>query len=100
MSVPREISGVVTPEQWRALELGKLSPDARKMVTEIVVDSLKDEDPETADPDDIREALGIVEDLVDDLEEAAAEAPKLTSDDLIAAEQTSDAVLEDMAGGK
>jgi hypothetical protein len=100
MSVPTEISGVVTPEQWKALELGKLSPDARKMVTEIAVESLRDEDPDTADPDDIREALGIIEDLVDGLAEASAEAPKMTSDDLIAAEQTSDAVLEDMAGKK
>lgn len=51
-------------------------------------------DPEKVDEDDVEETVEFVEGLVDDLLE---EVGDIDEDELVAAEQTSDVLLEDMA---
>lgn len=96
MEIPSQIRGVVSQEQWNRLRIGRLTPYQREMVVDLVVDAFKGEDPDEIDPDDVEETIEIVEDLVDDFLE---ESPKMDEDDLIAGEQASDAVLEEMAEG-
>ena len=97
MEMPSEIKGIVTPEQWNRLRVGKLTPHQREIVLGVVTDAFKGEDPDEIDPDDVEETIELIEDLVDDFLE---ESPKLSEDDLVAGEQASDAVLEEMAEGK
>jgi len=96
MQIPSEISGVVTQDQWNRLRIGRLTPHQREVVVDIMLDAFRGEDPEEVDPDDVEETVELVEDLVDDFLE---ESPKMDEDDLIAGEQASDAVLEEMAEG-
>lgn len=96
MEMPSDLKGIVTPEQWSRLRVNRLSPDNKKMVVDILLDTFRGDDPDEVDPDDVEESIELVEDLVDDLLE---ESPKIDEDDLVAAEQASDAVLEEMAEG-
>jgi len=95
MKIPSEIVGIVTPKQWARIDPGRLPEASRDAVLRIVTNTLKREDPEAADPEDVEEFVEYVEGMVGELSE---DPPDVDEGDMEAAEGTSDAVLEDMAG--
>jgi hypothetical protein len=94
MEIPSNLKPFITQEQWSRLRVGNLSPEDQATVLDILNGGFEGMDPEKIDPEDVEETVDFVEGIVDDLLE---EVPDLDEDELVAAEQTSDAILEEMA---
>ena len=94
MEMPSSLKEFLSQEQWNRLRIDKLSPEDKEMILDIITGGFEGLDPEKIDADDVEETVELVEGLVDDLLEDVGE---IDEDELVAAEQTSNVLLEDMA---
>jgi hypothetical protein len=100
MPVPKSISAFVSEDQWKALDIDSLSKEDQDTIVRAMVAGFEGApSPEDLDPEDVKEVLQLAKDMVMDFTEKLGDLG-LSEEDVVAANTTSQLVIEEMNEGE